>query len=94
MSYNLSQLLRIPGEQVYLETLAPTRPPADQHVIERLTFRHPIFTPESVETRQQLSTPNDQQRTFYCGAYFGYGFHEDGLTSAMQVGEHFDISWA
>ncbi len=91
VSYNLTRLQGLRGSRHYIETLNPVRPPAERHVIECINFRHPIFTPESVATQADLPSLNGQRRTFFCGVYFGYGRHEDGLASAVRVGEHLQL---
>ncbi|NIR43071.1 MAG: hypothetical protein GWM93_04030, partial [Gemmatimonadetes bacterium] len=80
------------AERDYVVTLNPSRSPADETVIRRMTYRHPVFTAESVATQDDLPTLNGPRDTFFCGAYFGYGFHEDGLRSAVQVAQAFGIS--
>ena len=57
--------------------------PAAGAVARRLAYTHPIFTRESVATQAELPALNGKARTWFCGAYFGYGFHEDGLASGI-----------
>ncbi|NIR43718.1 MAG: NAD(P)-binding protein [Gemmatimonadetes bacterium] len=92
VSYYLNGLQGLNSDRDYVVTLNPSRSPAAETVIRRMTYRHPIFTAESVATQDELPTLNGSRDTFFCGAYFRYGFHEDGLRSAVQVAEAFGIS--
>ena len=89
-SYSLNRLQGLVEPLDYVVTLNPSRPIADDRVLARMTYRHPIYTPDAVATHGELDGLNEGRggpNTFFCGAYFGYGFHEDGLRSAVQVAE-------
>jgi predicted NAD/FAD-binding protein len=58
-------------------------------VLRRMVYRHPTYSPESLAARRRLSEINGVNRTYYAGAYWGYGFHEDGVNSALEVCRHF-----
>jgi predicted NAD/FAD-binding protein len=60
-----------------------------EKVIQQMVYHHPVYTPKSLAARQRYAEINGQNRTFYCGAYWYYGFHEDGVKSALAVGKHF-----
>ena len=92
MSYHLNRLQGLVGKREYLVTLNPDREPAPESVIRRMTYTHPIYTSESVSTQGDLQNFNGQNRTHFCGAYFGNGFHEDGLNSAIVVADDFGVS--
>jgi predicted NAD/FAD-binding protein len=92
VSNYLNQLQRLETDQHYVVTLNPERPPEAGRVLERTVFDHPIFTPESVATQSALQSLNGPLGTFFCGAYFGYGFHEDGLTAAVQVADALGVA--
>lgn len=91
VSYYLNSLQRLDVDEHFVVTLNPTRPPVAERVIRRMQYTHPIFTAESVATQSELPRLNGQRGTFYAGAYFGYGFHEDGMRSAVQVADAFGI---
>lgn len=74
-------------------------------ILKRLRYEHPIYTHETVAAQQRRSEINGVTqhlagaesglgRSFYCGAYWGFGFHEDGLRSAVEVAEMLDSGWA
>ena len=65
----------------------------DSHVLYQTTYQHPVFSQEAVATQQKLTTLNGMQRTHFCGSYFGYGFHEDAVRSAVAVAESMGISF-
>ena len=92
MSYHLNRLQGLVGKREYLVTLNPDREPAPESVIRRMTYTHPIYTSESVSTQGDLQNFNGQNRTHFCGAYFGNAFHEDGLNSAIVVADDFGVS--
>jgi predicted NAD/FAD-binding protein len=48
---------------------------------------HPVFDSASIEAQKSLWSLQGRNRTWFCGAYFGYGFHEDGLQSGLAVAE-------
>lgn len=57
-------------------------------VLRTIVYHHPLFNLETLRAQGELATLNrmgGQQRTYYCGAYFGYGFHEDGFVSAIEA---------
>jgi predicted NAD/FAD-binding protein len=59
-------------------------------VLRRIVYHHPVFTPEGVRAQRRGHEINGTDRTFFCGAYWGYGFHEDGVKSALAAVEAFD----
>jgi uncharacterized protein len=58
-------------------------------VIRKLLYAHPVLTPDGVAAQARREEINGVQRTYYCGAYWSYGFHEDGVKSALAVCKHF-----
>jgi predicted NAD/FAD-binding protein len=60
-----------------------------ESVIRRMVYHHPVYTPRSLDARRRREEISGTNRTHYCGAYWFYGFHEDGVKSALAVGEHF-----
>jgi uncharacterized protein len=58
-----------------------------------MSYTHPAYTPLSVGTQSRLDELNGQRRSFFVGAYQRYGFHEDGLWSAVRAVSHLGIRW-
>jgi predicted NAD/FAD-binding protein len=58
-------------------------------LIKEIIYHHPVYDPESLAARRRHAEINGIRRTWFCGAYWGYGFHEDGVNSALAVCKHF-----
>jgi predicted NAD/FAD-binding protein len=58
-------------------------------IFRRMIFHHPVYTIEGIRAQKRRDAINGVNRTWYCGAYWGYGFHEDGVNSALEVCRHF-----
>jgi len=93
LTYHLNRLQRLGEDREYLVSLNPETEPAPASVIRRMSYTHPIFTPESVGTQSGLQRINGRNRTHFCGAYFGNGFHEDGLASAVAVADDLGVAF-
>ncbi len=85
LTYYMNRLQRLPTPRPYLVTLNPFRPIAAEKVIARMTYTHPIYTFDSLRTQTELPKLNGVRNTYFCGSYFGYGFHEDAARSGLQV---------
>ncbi|MDH3977629.1 MAG: FAD-dependent oxidoreductase, partial [Gammaproteobacteria bacterium] len=82
---NLLQSLETP--EPLLVTLNPSRPIDEDKIIERYDYAHPIFDAVAINAQPDLWKLQGQKNTWFCGAYFGYGFHEDGIQSGLGVAE-------
>lgn len=51
-------------------------------------YAHPVFDQAAIEAQQQVRALQGQQHSYFCGAWTGYGFHEDGLKSGLAVAQH------
>ncbi|MEX0832203.1 MAG: FAD-dependent oxidoreductase [Nitriliruptoraceae bacterium] len=91
LSYHANRLQNLDESTDYLVTLNPSRPP-DQ-VIARDDVTHPTYTLESMATHDDLAELNGVNHTWFAGAYQRWGFHEDGLWSAVRVAEDFGLRW-
>jgi predicted NAD/FAD-binding protein len=78
---NRLQALRAPCELCVTLNYTAAIDPAK--ILKRITYHHPVFSPEAIAAQQRHGEINGSRRTFYCGAYWGFGFHEDGVKSAM-----------
>ncbi|KAG2447750.1 hypothetical protein HYH02_007208 [Chlamydomonas schloesseri] len=88
VSYWVNRLQELPpGAPNLFVTLNPITPPAPETVIRRLTLAHPVFSGASVAAQAQLPQLQGHRGTYYAGAWAGYGFHEDGIRSAVAVVE-------
>ncbi|WP_298923188.1 NAD(P)/FAD-dependent oxidoreductase [uncultured Ramlibacter sp.] len=87
VTYWMNQLQGIdPRVPLYL-TLNPVTPPRPQHMIRTDIYEHPVFDAAAVRAQRELWSLQGTRRTWFCGAYFGAGFHEDGLQSGLAVAE-------
>ena len=85
VTYNLTTLQNIPTDTQFLVTLNGSKAIDPDKIIQRISYEHPVFNLESMAAQQRWADINGVQRTWYCGAYWGYGFHEDGVNSAIRV---------
>ena len=91
VTYWLNNLQNLECSVNYFLTLNPIIEILDSKVIKKVNFTHPYFNLETLKHQNELSSLQGKERTWYCGAYFGYGFHEDGLKSAMNLIKDFKI---
>jgi predicted NAD/FAD-binding protein len=90
LTYNMNILQSIEHSSQFCVTLNQTEAIAPSKVLKTLNYSHPLFTPESISAQQQHREINGSNRIYYVGAYWGYGFHEDGVNSALTSLEHFN----
>jgi predicted NAD/FAD-binding protein len=89
LTYNLNILQNIQAPVQFCVTLNNSRGISPKKIIKRMVYYHPVFTTESVLAQQRQPEINGMNRTYFCGAYWRYGFHEDGVVSALNAIEHF-----
>jgi predicted NAD/FAD-binding protein len=89
VTYYLNRLQKIRAATEFLLTLNDDGAVNPRRVFERMTYHHPLVTQRSVAAQKRHGEINGQRRTHYCGAYWGYGFHEDGVNSAIAVARNF-----
>ena len=80
---NRLQGLAAPYE--FCVTLNHTEAIAPDKVLRRILYQHPVYTTEAVAAQKRHGEISGINRTSYCGAYWGFGFHEDGVNSALAV---------
>ena len=91
VSYYMNRLQRLQTNHPYIVTLNNTRAIDPEKSINSTSLTHPLYSFESMKTQPQLRSANGQGNTWFCGSYFGYGFHEDAVQSAVEVAEAFGI---
>jgi predicted NAD/FAD-binding protein len=87
----MNRLQGLKTQREYLVSLNPVRRLDEAQVIKRLEYTHPQYTEAAIASQAQLSRLQGQGGIYYCGSYFGYGFHEDAVRSGFQVAEQFGI---
>lgn len=85
VTYWMNRLQGLKTRKDYLVTLNPLEPPAADQVIARMTWHHPVFDQGAMDAQRDLHRLQGQGGLWYCGSYFGYGFHEDALRAAVDM---------
>lgn len=93
VTYDLNRLQGLTTSEQYCVTLNPDRAIDEGSVLRRLVYRHPLYTTAAIRAQRQWHEVSGVNRTHYCGAYWSYGFHEDGLTSAIRVAATLGVEW-
>ncbi len=86
LHYLLNRLQRIPFTQPVVVSLNPVQDIDPATVVGSYDYAHPVFDLPAIEAQQRLPLLQGQQHTWFAGAWAGYGFHEDGLKSGLNVG--------
>lgn len=94
VSYWMNLLQSIPNETPLFVTLNPPFAPSEKLTYGAFTYDHPQYNQDAILAQKQIKSFQGLNRTWYCGAWMGYGFHEDGLQSALDVCRDFGIKWA
>ncbi|WP_345961444.1 FAD-dependent oxidoreductase [Streptomyces sp. BRB040] len=92
VSYDMNRLQRLDAADTYVVTLGGEDRVDPGRVLARMTYEHPVYTPESVAAQRrlpELRTPV----TAYAGAYHGWGFHEDGCRSGVEAAAALGVTW-
>ncbi len=92
VTYNMNILQHLNPAQPFLVTLNEGSRIDPDKVIKRIQYAHPVFTDAGVRAQRRHAEINGTNRTYYCGAYWRYGFHEDGVISGLRVAEYFGKS--
>ena len=93
VSYCMNQLQSIESPQPFVVTLNRTAAIDPSKVLRRMTYHHPVYTRASVAARERKSEIQGRRRTWFAGAYWGWGFHEDGMRSAVDVARALGVVW-
>ena len=89
VTYNMNMLQGLACSEQYCVTLNNDRHIDPARVIQRIQYQHPVYSREAVAAQQRQAELN-ADRTYFCGAYWGNGFHEDGVVSALNAIAHFE----
>ena len=90
VTYNMNLLQDLKqAPETFCVTLNRTARIDPNKILRRYTYAHPLYTPASVAAQARRAEISGVRRTHYCGAYWAYGFHEDGVNSALNVGAFF-----
>ncbi|WP_405754775.1 FAD-dependent oxidoreductase [Streptomyces sp. NBC_00144] len=92
VSYDMNRLQRLDAPETYVVTLNGADQVDESRVLARMTYEHPVYTPESVAAQRLLPALSGPV-TAYAGAYHGWGFHEDGCRSGVEAAAALGVSW-
>jgi uncharacterized protein len=85
VTYHMNRLQSLSAEREFCVTLNQTERIDPNRVIKRIRYEHPVYTPDGVRAQSRVGEISGARRTHFCGAYWGWGFHEDGVNSARRV---------
>jgi predicted NAD/FAD-binding protein len=91
VSYYMNLLQNIDSPIDYIVSLNQTEHIDPDKILVRRHYHHPVFTPEAIQAQQRWSEINGQRRTWFAGAWWGWGFHEDGARSARRVIDQLEL---
>jgi predicted NAD/FAD-binding protein len=89
VTYDMNILQQITAPMEFCVTLNLEEAIRGDKIIQKIVYHHPVFTPTGLAAQKQHQEINGVNRTYFCGAYWGFGFHEDGVNSALAVCRHF-----
>ncbi len=89
LTYNMNILQGLTTQVPLCVTLNPSRAVAPSHVLRTMDYQHPVYTERGLAAQKRWHEINGRRHTYFCGAYWGYGFHEDGVNSALAVAHDF-----
>jgi len=91
VTYYLNRLQQLETRTDYMVTL--NQSVADEHVLRRFSYTHPRFTVDAIRAQRRLAELSGARHTEFAGAYFGNGFHEDGLTAGVRAAAALGARW-
>jgi uncharacterized protein len=89
VTYNMNLLQGLSAPEQFLLTLNRSEAVNPRLILGRYVYHHPVYTAAAVRAQKRRPEINGERATFYCGAYWSYGFHEDGVKSALAAVEEF-----
>ena len=89
VTYHMNRLQSLRAEREFCVTLNRSEAIDPDKVIRRISYAHPVYTPDGVKAQARVAEISGRNRTHFCGAYWGWGFHEDGVVSGLRVAARF-----
>ncbi len=89
LTYDMNLLQSLTCREEYLVTLNRGDDIDPTKILRTIRYQHPVFSRDGVAAQKEHSVISGKNRTHFCGAYWGFGFHEDGVNSAIAVARHF-----
>ena len=94
LHYWINRLQPLPWSTPVVVSLNPVRPIDDRRVAGEFAYSHPVFDGAAIRAQQALPQVQGRAHVWFCGAWTRYGFHEDGLSSALEVAASLQAQWA
>ena len=85
ITYWLNLLQNLKCDKNIFLTLNPYFNIEETKILRKVKFTHPYYDQKALDTQQNLSILQNKKDTLFCGSYFGYGFHEDGIKSSLEM---------
>ena len=89
VTYHMNRLQALEADREFCVTLNRSEAVDPEKVIRTISYAHPVFTAAGEAAQARFDEISGRNRTHYCGAYWGWGFHEDGVRSGLRVAERF-----
>ncbi len=85
LSYWLNLLQNLDLKKNIFLTLNPFKKIPEDKILRKITFTHPYYNQEALDNQKNLKNIQNKENLLFCGSYFGYGFHEDGIKSSIEM---------
>jgi predicted NAD/FAD-binding protein len=92
LTYDMNILQSLQAPQTFCVSLNATDKIEPSKILFQVSYDHPVYTLDGIDAQQRHGEISGIDRTHFCGAYWGNGFHEDGVNSALAVGKAFGVS--
>jgi predicted NAD/FAD-binding protein len=89
LTYNMNMLQSLDAPVTFCVTLNRTEDIRPDKILQRFRYHHPVFSLDALDAQKRWSEVSGHRSTHYAGAYWGYGFHEDGVKSGLAVCKQF-----
>lgn len=93
LTYHMNRLQNLTAPEPYCVTLNATAKISPQAVLQSMVYHHPLMTLPAIRSQARWHEISGQNHTHFCGAYWFYGFHEDGFNSAIRVAQSLGVNW-
>ena len=93
VSYCMNLLQRIDADETYVVTLNRTDRIDPDRILRRMSYRHPVYTRAAVAAQKRRTEIQGRRNTWFAGAYWGWGFHEDGIRSGAGIAQALGVRW-
>jgi uncharacterized protein len=94
LTYDMNRLQNLPVPERYCVTLNANGKVAENTILREMNYAHPLMTLPALRAQRRWQEISGRNHTHFCGAYWFYGFHEDGLNSAIRVAQSLNVPWS